>query len=89
MILINHENFLETPKGALIKYKTLNNEIKTAGFLIKIVDNKDITLRYLIIKSNKIFKLYLINFWVYYVKKKSKREIFINLLHSMSRTEKN
>jgi hypothetical protein len=87
MILITHENFLETPKGALIKYKTLNNEIKTAGFLIKIVDNKDITLRYLIIKSNKIFKLYLINFWIYYIKKKSKREIFINLLHSLK--EKN
>ena len=83
--LITHENFNDIPLGCYIKYINLNEELISAGFLIKKVNSNNLTKRYLLIKSNKIYKLYLISNWIYYtiIKQNTKRNIFINLLHTL------
>lgn len=84
-ILITYDNFNDIPLGSHIKYINLNHQLKSAGFLIKKINNKKLSNKYLIIKSNIIFKLYLINNWIYYkqIKKKTKREIYLELLNSL------
>lgn len=83
---ITHDIFNDIPLGCYIKYINLNEELKSGGFLIKKVNNKNITKRYLIIKSNIIYKLYMVSNWIFYsvIKKKTKRDHFINLLNTLN-----
>ena len=65
-IYISINNFDQVPLGSHIKFIDRDENIKTGGFLIKIVKNKDRTKCYFILKSNIIYKLYIYYFWVFY-----------------------
>lgn len=65
-IYISINNFDEVPLGSHIKFIDRDENIKTGGFLIKFVKNKDRTKCYYILKSNIIYKLYIYYFWVFY-----------------------
>lgn len=55
--LVTTDNFEELKKGYHIKYITLNEEIKVAGTLIKVVKNDKWSNSYLYVKSNNPWKL--------------------------------
>jgi len=83
---INNKNLDKIPLGMHIKFIDNNGKIKSGGFLIKYVQNKDIRKSYYILKSNIIYKLYIYNYWILYKKHKktlNKRQIFIKLLNSI------
>lgn len=65
-IYISINNFDQVPLGSHIKFIDRDENIKTGGFLIKFVKNKDRTKCYYILKSNIIYKLYIYYFWVFY-----------------------
>jgi hypothetical protein len=65
-IYISINNFDQVPFGSHIKFIDRDENIKTGGFLIKFVKNKDRTKCYYILKSNIIYKLYIYYFWVFY-----------------------
>ena len=65
-IYISINNFDQVPLGSHIKFIDRDENIKTGGFLIKFVKNKDRTRCYYILKSNIIYKLYIYYFWVFY-----------------------
>ena len=65
-IYISINNFDQVPLGSHIKFIDRDENIKTGGFLIKFVKNKDRTKCYFILKSNIIYKLYIYYFWVFY-----------------------
>jgi hypothetical protein len=82
---VTNKELTTIPLGSYIKFIDRNEIFKTGGFLVKYIENRDITKSYFILKSNKIYKLYCYYYWVFYktVKKKSKRDIFINLLNNI------
>jgi len=65
-IYISITNFDQVPLGSHIKFIDRNENVKSGGFLIKFVKNKDRTKCYYILKSNIIYKLYIYYFWVFY-----------------------
>jgi hypothetical protein len=69
-ILIHNNNIDIVPKGSHIKYITLNEEIKTAGTLLEIINNKRNS--YLLIMGLNPWKLYLKNNFIFYKEKNNK-----------------
>ena len=72
------------PLGSHIKFIDRNENIKSGGFLIKCVKNKDKNKNYYIIKSNIIYKLYCYYFWIFY-KKTSTRLKSPNIIVQLSK----
>ena len=65
-IFVSTDNCNDIPLGCHIKFIDRNENLKTGGFLIKYVKNKDRTKCYFILKSNLIYKLYVYYFWIFY-----------------------
>jgi hypothetical protein len=82
---VSNCDIVSIPLGSHIKVIDRNENLKSIGFLIKPVHNKDFTKRYLIIKSNVMYKIYYSYYWVFYKKPnvKSKRNTFLKLLESL------
>jgi hypothetical protein len=86
--LVLKNDWDKVPLGSHIKFIDKNGNIKSGGFLIKYIENKENSKCYYILKSNIIYKLYIYYYWIFYKKtkkktKKTKREIFIELLNSI------
>lgn len=69
-ILVNNNNLDIISKGSHIKYITLNENIKTAGTLLDVINNK--RKSYLLIMGVKPWKLYLKNNFIFYKEKNNK-----------------
>jgi hypothetical protein len=69
-ILVHNNNLDIIPRGAHIKYITLNEEIKTAGTLLDIINDK--RKSYLLIMGTSPWKLYLKNNFIFYKEKNNK-----------------
>lgn len=68
--LINSNNIDIIPKGSHIKYINLNEEIKIAGTLLEIINNKRNS--YLLIMGSNPWKLFLKNNFIFYKEKNNK-----------------
>jgi hypothetical protein len=66
-ILVHNNNLDIIPRGSHIKYITLNEELKTAGTLLDIINNK--RKSYLLIMGTNPWKLYLKNNFIFYKEK--------------------
>jgi hypothetical protein len=69
-ILIHNNNIDIVPKGSHIKYINLNEEIKNAGTVLDIINNKRNS--YLLIMGSNPWKLYLKNNFIFYKEKNNK-----------------
>jgi hypothetical protein len=69
-ILVHYNNLDIIPRGSHIKYVTLNEEVKIAGTLIDIINNK--MKSYLLIMGPNPWKLYLKNNFIFYKVKNEK-----------------
>jgi hypothetical protein len=69
-ILVHNNNLDIIPRGSHIKYITLNEEIKTAGTLLDIINDK--RKSYLLIMGTNPWKLYLKNNFIFYKEKNNK-----------------
>lgn len=65
-MFVSTDNCNDISLGCHIKFIDRNENVKTGGFLIKYVKNKDRTKCYFILKSNLIYKLYVYYFWIFY-----------------------
>ena len=68
--IINSNNIDIVPKGSHIKYINLNEEIKVAGSLLEIINNKRNS--YLLIMGSNPWKLFLKNNFIFYKEKNNK-----------------
>lgn len=68
--IINSNNIDIVPKGSHIKYINLNEEIKVAGTLLEIINNKRNS--YLLIMGFNPWKLFLKNNFIFYKEKNNK-----------------
>jgi len=66
-ILVHNNNLDIIPKGSHIKYITLNEELKSAGTLLDIINDK--RKSYLLIMGTNPWKLYLKNNFIFYKEK--------------------
>ena len=66
-ILVRNNNLDVIPRGAHIKYITLNEELKSAGTLLDIINDK--RKSYLLIMGTNPWKLYLKNNFIFYKEK--------------------
>jgi hypothetical protein len=69
-ILVHNNNLDIIPRGSHIKYITLNEELKTAGTLLDIINDK--RKSYLLIMGTNPWKLYLKNNFIFYKEKNNK-----------------
>jgi hypothetical protein len=69
-ILVHNNNLDIIPRGSHIKYITLNEEVKNAGTLIDIINNR--MKSYLLIMGSNPWKLYLKNNFIFYKVKNEK-----------------
>lgn len=88
-IYVSNSDWDTIPLGSHIKFIDRNEKLKTGGFLIKCVNNRERSRCYYIMKSNIIYKLYGYYYWIFYKKKDSgtldsRRQIFVELLESLN-----
>ena len=82
--LINSNNIDIIPKGSHIKYINLNEEIKIAGTLLEIINNK--INSYLLIMGSNPWKLFLKNNFIFY-KEKNNKISFNNYMKMIANNE--
>ena len=87
-ILVSIKELNTIPLGSHIKFIDRNENLKSGGFVIKYVNNKEYNKCYIILKSNIIYKLYGYYYWIFYKKidkttSDDKRQIFVELLNSL------
>ena len=68
--LVHNNNLDIIPRGSHIKYITLNEELKSAGTLLDIINDK--RKSYLLIMGTNPWKLYLKNNFIFYKEKNNK-----------------
>jgi hypothetical protein len=83
-ILIHNNNLDEIPRGSHIKYITLNEELKSAGTLLDIINDK--RKSYLLIMGTNPWKLYLKNNFIFY-KEKNKKISFKQYMKMIANNE--
>jgi hypothetical protein len=83
-ILVHNNNLDVIPRGAHIKYITLNEELKSAGTLLDIINDK--RKSYLLIMGTNPWKLYLKNNFIFY-KEKNKTISFKQYMKMIANNE--
>jgi hypothetical protein len=83
-ILVHNNNLDVIPRGSHIKYITLNEELKSAGTLLDIINDK--RKSYLLIMGTNPWKLYLKNNFIFY-KEKNKTISFKQYMKMIANNE--